>query len=54
MTVPDVHRLRFSGAVDADGHILEPPDLWERYLVGPETSLDPAHWRTELNEPLLG
>ncbi|MEM9609281.1 MAG: amidohydrolase family protein [Actinomycetota bacterium] len=26
------HRLRYDGAVDADGHILEPPDLWERYL----------------------
>ncbi|MFP8880091.1 MAG: hypothetical protein VCE43_11915, partial [Myxococcota bacterium] len=25
-------RLEFDGAVDADGHILEPPDLWERYL----------------------
>jgi predicted TIM-barrel fold metal-dependent hydrolase len=25
-------RLTHSGAVDADGHILEPPDLWERYL----------------------
>jgi predicted TIM-barrel fold metal-dependent hydrolase len=24
--------LRFTGAVDADGHILEPPDLWETYL----------------------
>lgn len=24
--------LTFEGAVDADGHILEPPDLWERYL----------------------
>jgi predicted TIM-barrel fold metal-dependent hydrolase len=24
--------LRFGGAVDADGHILEPPDLWETYL----------------------
>ncbi|MBK6659218.1 MAG: hypothetical protein IPG43_14165 [Proteobacteria bacterium] len=21
-----------SGAIDADGHILEPPDLWEKYL----------------------
>ncbi len=28
-------------------------DLWERYLVGPETSHDPADWRTELNRPLL-
>lgn len=25
-------RISLSGAVDADGHILEPPDLWERYL----------------------
>ncbi len=25
-------RLSFDGAVDADGHILEPPDLWETYL----------------------
>jgi len=25
-------RLEHAGAVDADGHILEPPDLWERYL----------------------
>ena len=25
-------RLSFEGAVDADGHILEPPDLWEKYL----------------------
>ena len=25
-------RLPFSGAVDGDGHVLEPPDLWVRYL----------------------
>jgi len=25
-------QLGFGGAVDADGHILEPPDLWETYL----------------------
>src|SRR4051794_31007805 len=24
--------LSFDGAVDADGHILEPPDLWETYI----------------------
>ena len=24
--------LRYPGAIDADGHILEPPDLWERYI----------------------
>ena len=26
------HRLSWDGAVDADGHILEPSDLWETYL----------------------
>jgi predicted TIM-barrel fold metal-dependent hydrolase len=26
------NRLPYEGAVDADGHILEPPDLWETYL----------------------
>lgn len=24
--------VQLKGAIDADGHILEPPDLWERYL----------------------
>ena len=30
------------------------PDLWEVYVKGPESSPDPAAWRTELNQPLLG
>jgi effector-binding domain-containing protein len=38
----------------ADGGHTPAPDLWERYLVGPESSPDPADWRTELNQPLLG
>lgn len=29
-------------------------DLWECYLSGPESSSDPAAWRTELNQPLRG
>jgi predicted TIM-barrel fold metal-dependent hydrolase len=29
---PELPRLSYSQAVDADGHILEAPDLWERYL----------------------
>ncbi len=29
------------------------PDLWERYLVGPEAVADPALYLTELNRPLL-
>src|SRR5437868_6774435 len=28
----DIQRLKFTGAVDADGHILEDTGLWERYL----------------------
>jgi predicted TIM-barrel fold metal-dependent hydrolase len=32
----DTERLSYDGAVDADGHVLEPPDLWERYI-------DPRH-----------
>ena len=29
-------------------------DLWECYVVGPESTPDPAGWRTELTRPLLG
>lgn len=29
------------------------PNLWEVYLAGPESSDDPAAWRTELNKPLV-
>src|ERR1700688_4366623 len=25
-------RFPYHGAIDADGHILEPPDTWERYI----------------------
>lgn len=30
------------------------PGLWELYSVGPQSSPNPADWRTELNQPLLG
>ena len=29
-------------------------DLWECYLSGPESDPDPATWRTELVQPLVG
>jgi len=29
-------------------------DLWELYSVGPQSTPDPANWRTELNRPLKG
>lgn len=28
-------------------------DFWERYVAGPESSSDPAQWRTELNRVLV-
>jgi len=42
----------FSAWIDAAGHT-QAPNLWERYVAGPESSPDPASWRTELNWPLL-
>ena len=27
-----VSRFPYPGAIDADGHILEPPDVWEKYI----------------------
>ncbi len=30
--IHETHRIAVDGAVDADGHILEPPDLWETYI----------------------
>ena len=37
----------------ADGRHTPGPDLWERYVAGPESGPDPATWRTELNRPLV-
>jgi predicted TIM-barrel fold metal-dependent hydrolase len=31
-TLHETERLSVDGAVDADGHILEPPDVWETYI----------------------
>lgn len=42
----------FSAWVAASGHTPR-EDLWECYLTGPESSPDPANWRTELNRPLV-
>ncbi len=37
--------------IAAEGHT-PAPDLWECYVAGPESSPDPASWRTELSRPL--
>jgi effector-binding domain-containing protein len=31
----------------------EAKDLWERYLINPDSSKNPEEWRTELNRPLM-
>jgi effector-binding domain-containing protein len=42
----------FSARTKANGHKTA-GDLYECYLVGPESSPDPANWRTELSRPLI-
>lgn len=39
--------------IKAEGHTPE-AGLWERYVAGPESSPDPAAWRTELNRLIEG
>ena len=41
----------FDAWIAAAGHTAA-ADLWERYLIGPESGTDPAAWRTELTRPL--
>jgi effector-binding domain-containing protein len=42
----------FNAWIAANGH--DPrPDLYECYMAGPESSPNPANWRTELNQPLI-
>ena len=42
----------FDDWIVAQGH-RPADDLWECYVAGPESSPDPAQWRTQLNRPLL-
>ena len=41
----------FDAWIAAEGHA-PGTDLWESYVMGPESNPDPATWRTELNRPL--
>ena len=41
----------FDKWIKANGHE-QAADLWELYSIGPQSTLDPADWRTELNRPL--
>ncbi|HVW84980.1 MAG TPA: GyrI-like domain-containing protein [Bryobacteraceae bacterium] len=43
----------FGAWIAANGHT-PAADLWECYVSGPESSPNPADWRTELNRPLIG
>jgi effector-binding domain-containing protein len=42
----------FGAWIAAEGYATA-QNLWERYVAGPESSPDPATWRTELNRPLV-
>jgi len=42
----------FRAWVTASGYAAR-PDLYESYTVGPESSPNPADWRTELSQPLM-
>ena len=42
----------FSDWIEAQGFATR-ADPWESYLAGPESSPDPATWRTELNKTLV-
>ncbi len=57
-----IYRGPYEGLADAWGEFKDwletagyrrTPDLYERYLTGPESSPDPAAWQTELNQPLV-
>jgi len=57
-----IYRGPYEGLVDAwaefgewlgTQRVRQGQTLWETYLVGPESSPDPAEWRTQLNRPLL-
>ena len=41
----------FDTWISAEG-LTPGPNLWECFVVGPESNPDPATWRTELNRPL--
>jgi effector-binding domain-containing protein len=41
----------FDKWIKANGHE-RADDLWEVYSVGPQSTPDPANWRTELSRPL--
>ena len=43
----------FGGWIAANGHS-PADDLWEQYVIGPESGPDASGYRTELNRPLLG
>ena len=43
----------FGAWIAANGHVAA-PDLYECYVTGPESSSNPADWRTELVRPLIG
>jgi effector-binding domain-containing protein len=42
---------QFRDWIDANNYQVR-PDLWEVYLVGPDSTPQPTEWQTQLNRPL--
>jgi effector-binding domain-containing protein len=60
--VRTVYRGNYSGLPAAWGEFMQwidgeglkiSPEIWERYLINPNTETNPAKWTTELNRPLV-
>jgi effector-binding domain-containing protein len=58
-----IHHGPYEGLPEAWGKFMEwiavnglaiTEDIWECYLTNPDENPDPATWRTELNQPLIG
>ena len=57
-----IYRGNYSGLPAAWGEFMQwtdkeglklSPEIWERYLVNPNSESDPSKWTTEMNRPLL-
>lgn len=43
---------QFTAWVEEGGHAIG-PEIWERYLIGPDSGRKSSDWRTELSRPLI-
>jgi len=48
----DAREREFEAWLKAHGYRVA-PNLWESYVYGPESTANPAQWRTEFTRPLM-